>query len=56
MQGIGFTDEIGPREIERVLLSLRERLRMAEAATVTFQWPTVGHDAVYLLAQPPEPL
>jgi 2'-5' RNA ligase len=56
MQGIGFTDEINSQEIEQVLLSLRERLRAVEPPTVTFQWPTVSHEAVYLLAQPPEPL
>jgi 2'-5' RNA ligase len=56
MQGIGFTDEISSQEIERVLQSLRERLLTVEPPTVTFHWPTVNHEAVYLLAQPPEPL
>jgi hypothetical protein len=31
MQGIGFTDEISGPEIERVRLSLRERLHAAES-------------------------
>jgi 2'-5' RNA ligase len=56
MQGIGFTDEISRQEVERVALSLRERLRTAVPPTVTFHWPTVAHEAVYLLAQPSEPL
>jgi hypothetical protein len=47
---------ISSEEIKRVLLSLRERLRTAEQPTVTFHWPTVNHEAVYLLAQPAEPL
>jgi hypothetical protein len=37
MQGIGFTDEISPEEIERVLLTLREQLCSIEPPTVTFR-------------------
>lgn len=56
MQGIGFTDEISDQEIQRVLSQLRDRLSTVQPPAVTFQWPTVGREAVYLTAQPPEPL
>jgi hypothetical protein len=56
MQGIGFTDEISGPEIDHVLTSLRKRLLGSEPPTVTFHWPTIEHEAVYLLAQPAEPL
>lgn len=56
MQGIGFTDEISDRAISHILQGLREKLRKAGPPIATFQWPTIRAEAVYLLAQPPQPL
>jgi 2'-5' RNA ligase len=56
MQGIGFVDEIDDAQRTAILGSLTRTLRLAQAPEVTFAAPTVTTEAVYLLAQPAEPL
>jgi 2'-5' RNA ligase len=56
MQGIGFVDEVSPDELTAVTKRITDRLRDVPVPVVTFDQPTVGQDAVYLKAQPAEPI
>jgi 2'-5' RNA ligase len=56
MQGIGFVDEISPDELTAITKRITDRLRDVPVPVVTFDRPTVGQDAVYLKAQPAEPI
>lgn len=52
LQGIGFTDEIHPDQVEKVRASGSRRLAAVPAPTVTFHRPVVRPEAVYLPAEP----
>jgi 2'-5' RNA ligase len=56
MQGIGFTDEISPAELDDVTGALARELSGIDPPTVNFQYLTVHPEAVYLKARPVEPL
>ena len=56
MQGIGFADEISPADLGAVTERISERLRAMRPPTTTFHRPTIRPTAVYLKADPPEPL
>jgi 2'-5' RNA ligase len=55
-QGIGFADEIWPEDLAAVTAAVGERLRRLEPPRATFHRPTIRHEAVYLRADPPQPL
>jgi 2'-5' RNA ligase len=56
MQGIGFADDISPADLAAVTERIGERLRAMTPPTATFHRPTIRPTAVYLKADPPEPL
>lgn len=56
MQGIGFADEISPADLAAVTERIGERLRGLRPATTRFHRPTIRPSAVYLTAEPREPL
>ena len=55
-QEIGFVDEISQDEAGAVLRGIADRLKQVERPTVTFQYPTVRLEGVFLKAHPVEPL
>jgi 2'-5' RNA ligase len=56
MQGIGFADDISPADLAAVTERIGERLRGMRPPAATFGPPTIRATAVYLKADPPEPL
>jgi 2'-5' RNA ligase len=56
MQGVGFVDEIAPEERKQLLKALATRLAMVPPPVVTFHRPVVRPEAVYLPAEPMEPI
>jgi 2'-5' RNA ligase len=56
LQGIGFADDISPAELAAVSERIGERLRGMRPPTTTFHRPTIRPAAVFLKAEPPEPL
>lgn len=55
-QGIGYTDEITESEIDDIATVIRVRLNQLPTPVVSFQRPVVRQEAIYLPAEPPEPL
>ena len=53
MQGIGFVDEISPAELTAITKRIADRLRDVPVPAVTFDQPTVAHDAVSSRHIPP---
>jgi 2'-5' RNA ligase len=56
MQGIGFADDIGPADLAAVTEGIGERLGALRPPAATFHRPTIRPAAVYLKADPAEPL
>ncbi|MFU8853430.1 2'-5' RNA ligase family protein [Micromonospora sp. SL1-18] len=56
MQGIGFVDEIGDSQVVELTDRLRDRLVTLTPSVVAFHRPIVRPEAVYLPADPPEPI
>jgi 2'-5' RNA ligase len=56
MQGIGFTDEIGPEDLAAATAAVQERLRDMQLPETTFHRATIRPEAVILKAEPPQPL
>jgi 2'-5' RNA ligase len=56
MQGIGFADQITHDELDSIAESVGAALRSLTAPTVTFYRAVVRPEAVYLPAEPPDPL
>jgi|HigsolmetaAR206D_1030411.scaffolds.fasta_scaffold01546_8 hypothetical protein len=55
-QGVGFVDDLPRESIDRLVRVVGERLAEVPAPVVTFHRPTVRGEAVYLLADPAEPI
>ncbi|TDC73540.1 2'-5' RNA ligase family protein [Micromonospora sp. KC606] len=56
MQGIGFVDEVTENEASKIAERLRDRLAAVTPLVVACHRPIVRPEAVYLPADPPEPL
>ncbi|HEY4462377.1 MAG TPA: 2'-5' RNA ligase family protein [Streptosporangiaceae bacterium] len=56
MQGIGFADDISPTDLAAITERIGVRLRAMTPPKATFGRPTIRPTAVYLKADPPEPL
>ncbi|MEU5940349.1 2'-5' RNA ligase family protein [Micromonospora sp. NPDC047548] len=56
VQGIGFVDEVTDVEFSRLTDLVQRRLGALTPPTVTFHRPVVRPEAVYLPADPPEPV
>ncbi|ROT32464.1 2'-5' RNA ligase family protein [Micromonospora sp. HM5-17] len=55
-QGVGFLDDLAAESIDRLVGVVADRLAEVPAPVVTFHRPTVRGEAVYLLADPAEPV
>lgn len=56
LQGIGFADDISPADLAAVTERIGERLRAMRPPVTTFHRPTIRPAAVFLKADPAEPL
>ncbi|MFG1954742.1 2'-5' RNA ligase family protein [Micromonospora sp. NPDC048830] len=56
MQGVGFVDEVNDSELAELTDRLRARLAILTPPAVAFHRPVVRPEAVYLPADPPEPV
>ncbi|MER7334739.1 MULTISPECIES: 2'-5' RNA ligase family protein [unclassified Micromonospora] len=56
MQGVGFVDEVSDSELVELEDRVRARLAGLAPPTVTFHRPVVRPEAVFLPADPPEPI
>jgi hypothetical protein len=56
MQGVGFTDEVPDAELDSVAAAITMRLARTPAPVVSFHKPVIRPEAIYLPAQPAEPL
>ncbi|MEU8259041.1 2'-5' RNA ligase family protein [Micromonospora sp. NPDC048999] len=56
LQGIGFVDEVADSEVVELTGKLHDRLVALTPSVVTFHRPIVRPEAVYLPADPPEPI
>jgi len=56
MQGMGFTDEIGPAELDELAEALTRVLSRIDPPTVSFRHLTVHPEAIYLKAHPADAL
>jgi 2'-5' RNA ligase len=52
MQGVGFTDEIGDDEVDRIVTGARQRLARLPVAELTFHQPLLRPEAIVLPATP----
>lgn len=55
-QEIGFIDEISQDEAAAIRQKIGNQLKQVESPTVTFRYPTIRPEAVFLKARPTEPL
>ena len=56
MQPVGFLDELDATELRRLRPALRRELAAVPAPLITFHRPVVRAEAIYLLADPAEPV